>query len=75
MRLLPYGDRAVLIEVDGPPTDLRAALLGGTGIEEMVPAARTLLVRFDPDRTDAAASRRPPKPRYSIARPSWSRRQ
>jgi KipI family sensor histidine kinase inhibitor len=54
MRLLPYGDRAVLIEVDGPPADLRAALLGVTGIEETVPAARTLLVRFDPGQTDPA---------------------
>jgi KipI family sensor histidine kinase inhibitor len=58
MRLLDYGDRAVLIEVDGPPAALREALLqtlaGHAGIEDLVPAARTLLVRFDPRRIDRA---------------------
>jgi 5-oxoprolinase (ATP-hydrolysing) subunit B len=54
MRVLPYGDRAVLVEVDGPPVALRDALAAAapTGIDELVPAARTLLVRFDPGRTD-----------------------
>jgi KipI family sensor histidine kinase inhibitor len=56
LRLLPYGDRAVLVEVADP-----AALLGlsdiasgAPGVLETVPAARTLLVRFDPLVTSAA---------------------
>jgi 5-oxoprolinase (ATP-hydrolysing) subunit B len=48
MRVLPYGDRAVLVEVDGPPVRWRAGLLGIAGVDEVVPAARTVLVRFDP---------------------------
>jgi KipI family sensor histidine kinase inhibitor len=50
-RQLPYGDRAVLVELDGPPTQmhrLRDQLAGLVGIAEVVPAARTVLVRFDP---------------------------
>jgi 5-oxoprolinase (ATP-hydrolysing) subunit B len=58
MRLLAYGDRAVLIEVDGRPAELRealqSALAGRPGIEDLVPAARTLLVRYDPSRIDRA---------------------
>jgi 5-oxoprolinase (ATP-hydrolysing) subunit B len=57
LRLLPYGDRAVLVEVADP-----AAVLGlsdsasrAVGVLETVPAARTLLVRFDPVLTSAAA--------------------
>jgi 5-oxoprolinase (ATP-hydrolysing) subunit B len=57
IRLLPYGDRAVLVEV----ADSRAVLaLRGTasrtpGVLEAVPAARTLLIRFDPLVTSPAA--------------------
>lgn len=58
MRLLTFGDRAVLVEVDGRPSALREALLGTPGLEDLVPAARTLLVRFDPARTDRAAVHR-----------------
>jgi 5-oxoprolinase (ATP-hydrolysing) subunit B len=58
MRLLAYGDRAVLVEVDGRPAALRAALqqalAGHPGVEDLVPAARTLLVRYDPSRIDRA---------------------
>jgi KipI family sensor histidine kinase inhibitor len=56
MRTLPYGDRAVLVEVDGPPISLRDALTAAdvVGIDELVPAARTLLVRYDPQRVDRA---------------------
>lgn len=43
MRLLPCGDRALLVEHDDPPA-LRRALLGTPGVEDLVPAARTLLV-------------------------------
>jgi 5-oxoprolinase (ATP-hydrolysing) subunit B len=58
MRVLPYGERAVLAE----PGDLDAVLslqrsLGAAppaGVEEWVPAATTVLVRFDPSRTTTA---------------------
>lgn len=55
MRVLPCGDRAVLVELDGLPevlglcAALRADPPPGTG--EVVPAARTVLIRYDPART------------------------
>lgn len=57
-RILPAGDRALLVELSG----LRAALgffdavseAGLWGVLEAVPAARTVLVRFDPLLTEAA---------------------
>jgi KipI family sensor histidine kinase inhibitor len=56
MRLLPYGDRAVLAEVPDSATVLavHAALrrLALPGVVELVPAARTVLVQFDLDRID-----------------------
>ncbi|VVJ15251.1 Allophanate hydrolase 2 subunit 1 (EC [Amycolatopsis camponoti] len=54
VRLLPCGRRAVLVELDDV-LGFQAALarLGPAGVEELVPAARTLLVRFDPAVTDA----------------------
>ena len=54
VRLLPCGRRAVLVEIDDV-LGFQAALarLDPAGIEELVPAARTLLVRFDPAVTDA----------------------
>ncbi|SFW62849.1 5-oxoprolinase subunit B family protein [Amycolatopsis australiensis] len=54
VRLLPCGRRAVLVESDDV-LGFQAALtrLAVDGIEELVPAARTLLVRFDPAVTDA----------------------
>jgi KipI family sensor histidine kinase inhibitor len=53
MRLLSYGDRALLAELD-PATVLPAlaALRGLPGVEELVPGARTLLIRLDPARFD-----------------------
>lgn len=59
VRLLPYGDDAVLVELP----DLDAVLAyhraldaaPPAGVVELVPAARTVLVRFDPMRTTAAA--------------------
>jgi KipI family sensor histidine kinase inhibitor len=54
MRVLPYGDRAVLIELAAADPSERVLELQGAlqaaadGVEELVPAARTLLVRFDP---------------------------
>ena len=56
MRVLPYGEQAALVEVDTPgevlglAETLRADPPAGT--TEVVPAARTLLVRFDPALTN-----------------------
>jgi KipI family sensor histidine kinase inhibitor len=54
VRLLPCGRRAVLVEVDDV-LGYQAALTQAPpdGVDELVPAARTLLVRFDPAVTDA----------------------
>ena len=53
----PYGDRAVLLEPADPSllAGLRAALGSAPGVLELVPAARTVLARFDPARTSAGA--------------------
>jgi KipI family sensor histidine kinase inhibitor len=57
LRVLPCGERAVLLELDGLDAvlGLHAALEADRpeGVEELVPAARTLLVAFDPARTGA----------------------
>ncbi|RBY89703.1 allophanate hydrolase [Blastococcus sp. TF02A-30] len=64
MRVLPYGDRALLVEVAdlAAVQRLRAALDRAPlpGQVELVPAARTVLVRLDrpPADTDAALLRR-----------------
>lgn len=59
MRVLPAGDSAVLVELDGLAAvrDLHDRLLAARpdGVVDLVPAARTVLVCFDPGRTDAAA--------------------
>lgn len=55
----PYGDTGVLVELD----DLDAVLAFAAavvaeppvGVVDVVPAARTVLVRLDPSRTDVAA--------------------
>jgi KipI family sensor histidine kinase inhibitor len=54
VRLLPCGQRAVLVELDDV-LGFQAALEQAPpdGLVELVPAARTLLVRFDPAVTDA----------------------
>lgn len=55
MRLLPAGSDAVLVEV--ADLDEALALFASLrdepipGVEELVPAARTVLIRFDPGRT------------------------
>lgn len=58
MRLLPCGDAAVLVELDGldEVLGLHAALVGEpvAGLVDLVPAARTLLVRIDPTATTVA---------------------
>ena len=54
MRILPYGDRALLAEVDSleQAVSLAAALdrerTRAPGVLELVPGARTVLVRIDP---------------------------
>jgi KipI family sensor histidine kinase inhibitor len=57
MMVRPFGDRALLAEVEDTDTvlGLYAALADPlpTGITDVVPAARTLLVRFDPWVLDA----------------------
>jgi len=57
VRLRPYGERAVLAEVADSATvlALSAAVSQAAGVVEAVPAARTLLVRFDPLVTTAEA--------------------
>jgi KipI family sensor histidine kinase inhibitor len=66
VRVLPYGDRALLVEVDGADAvaGLRRALEAAPlpGQREVVPAARTVLVVLDraPTDIDAAALRRLP---------------
>jgi len=69
MRLLPYGDAAVLVdcatltEALGWRDVLAAAAV--EGVEELVPAARTVLVRLRPETATAAkrsiAALRPPQ--------------
>ncbi|WP_235038043.1 5-oxoprolinase/urea amidolyase family protein [Microbacterium sp. 18062] len=60
-RILPMGERAVLVELDGLDgvLALAAALAASplAGIDEVVPAARTLLVRYDPARVGQARVR------------------
>jgi KipI family sensor histidine kinase inhibitor len=57
MRVLPCGERALLLELDDLDAvlGLHAALReeAPDGVTELVPAARTLLVAFDPAATDA----------------------
>jgi len=55
MRVLPYGKRAVLIEVDDSATalQLHIDLRDEPGVIDCVPAARTVLVRYE-ERTDLA---------------------
>ena len=66
LRVLPYGDRALLVEVAGlaEVAAVRAALEARPlpGQVDLVPAARTVLVRLDrpPAETDTAALRRLP---------------
>lgn len=61
MRFLPCGDSAVLIEPDDPAAvlGLAAALHAEAGVVEVVPAARTLLVRAAAGVLDRLADRLP----------------
>ncbi len=59
MRLLPCADTGLLVELDdlAQVMGLHAVLRADppAGVVDLVPAARTLLVRFDPRETDRAA--------------------
>ncbi len=61
VRLLPYGDDAALVELDdlAAVLDYHRALAAAAlpGVTELVPAARTVLVRFDQARTTVTALR------------------
>ncbi|MEX2504704.1 MAG: allophanate hydrolase subunit 1 [Egicoccus sp.] len=58
MRLLPFGDSGVLVEVDDLDAvlGLHAAVEAAppAGVIDLVAAARTLLVRIDPERTSTS---------------------
>lgn len=49
MRLLPYGERALLCELEGDPAATAEAIraAGLRGLREVIPAATTVLVEFD----------------------------
>ncbi|KEZ35805.1 allophanate hydrolase subunit 1 [Frankia sp. CeD] len=57
MRILPCGDEALLVEVAGlteaEALYARLRRIAPVGIIQLVPAARTVLVAFDPAATDA----------------------
>jgi len=57
MRILTASDHALLVEVDDLDEAIRRHLAWSDvpGVVELVPAARTVLVRYDPSRTSAAA--------------------
>ncbi|QRP46848.1 allophanate hydrolase subunit 1 [Amycolatopsis sp. FDAARGOS 1241] len=65
--VLPYGGSALLVEVDDV-LGYQAALelAPPAGVVEVVPAARTLLVRFDPAVADAAALTRELRERSTV---------
>jgi KipI family sensor histidine kinase inhibitor len=60
MRILPYGERALLAEVDSAAqaASLAAALdrTSSAAVLELVPGARTVLVRIDPHRLSLTAA-------------------
>ncbi|HEV7949089.1 MAG TPA: allophanate hydrolase subunit 1 [Glaciihabitans sp.] len=62
MRILPYGERALLIELDtlSATMDLYPVLDARRipGIHELVPAARTILVTLDPTALSLSAAER-----------------
>jgi KipI family sensor histidine kinase inhibitor len=56
-RATPAGDAALLVEADGPPSGLAAAIASGRwpGILDVIPGARTVLVTVRPGSWDLAA--------------------
>lgn len=71
MRLLPYGAAALLVEPDDPALvlPLAEAARREPGVEEVVPAARTLLVRTTPARIETLRGRLPVLADDAAARP------
>lgn len=65
MRVLPAGDRALLVETEDHVTAHRvtAALRGTRGLVDVVPGARTVLIVADPDRVDLS--------RLATELPNW----
>lgn len=61
MRVLPYGDAALLVEPDDPATvvALGAAVRAEAGVLEVVPAARTLLIHANAKAVSALRARLP----------------
>lgn len=59
MRVLPYGDAALLVEPAGDVLALAAAVRDEPGVLEVVPAARTVLVRARPAALAGLARRMP----------------
>jgi KipI family sensor histidine kinase inhibitor len=61
MRVIPYGGEALLVEPDDASSvlSLATAAAAEPGVLEVVPAARTLLVRAAPDALDRLAARLP----------------
>jgi KipI family sensor histidine kinase inhibitor len=59
VRLLNYGRRGLLVELDSLDEALRLCAdldrRRPTGVTELVPGARTVLIQFDPDRTSSTA--------------------
>jgi KipI family sensor histidine kinase inhibitor len=59
VKVRPYGDAALLVEPDDPAAvlALAAAVRGEPAVLEVVPAARTLLIRADPKQVDRLGRR------------------
>lgn len=59
MRLLNYGRRGLLVELDSLDQALRLSAdlnrQRPAGVTELIPGARTVLIQFDPDRTSSTA--------------------
>ena len=71
MRFLPASDRAVLVELDDLPQALalyRQLLQSPiAGVQELVPAARTVLVGYQPGLLHAAAVEAAVRQRWALA--------
>ena len=59
MKVIPYGDEALLVEPDDAASvlSLASAAAAEPGVLEVVPAARTILVRAAPDALDRLTAR------------------
>ena len=70
MRVLPCGTAALLVELasgdEAAQWHVGAEAARLAGVEELVPGARTVLVRFDTVRTDSRAQPAPPAPWVAV---------